>query len=170
MNGFIGCKDEISALQSRFIEPYLDTYKTASSSYLPRSLCPPPAPALVHSVSLGSRKCAVFWQYFLLYEIFHGGWAAGCHEAAPHSSALNSPHYTKKRIAKRAALGATLPPDPESQSIRVQIMSWVTPTPAREHGVGKDVMLHCYIHRINWNTYKIKHINTHFCDSAEVNH
>ena len=45
VNGFIGCKDEIAAHHSGFIEPYLDTYKTARSSYLPRSLCPPPAPA-----------------------------------------------------------------------------------------------------------------------------
>ena len=45
VNGFIGCKDEIAAHHSGFIEPYLDTYKTARASYLPRSLCPPPAPA-----------------------------------------------------------------------------------------------------------------------------
>ena len=149
MNSFIGCNDEISALHSGLLNPISTLIKQPAPHISLGLSAPRRHQPLVHSVSLGSRKCAVFWQYFLLYEIFHGGWAAGCHEAAPHS-----PHYTKKRIAQRAAPGATLPPDPESQSIRVQIMSWVTPTPAREHGVGKDVKLHCYIHRIIWNYCK----------------
>ena len=157
MNGFIGCKDEISALESRFIEPYLDTYKTASSSYLPRSLCPPPAPAAGPLRVSWEPEVRCFLTIFsplwnisrrVSSRVSRGGASLLC----PQLTALH-----KEEDRQESSTRGHSPPDPESQSIRVQIMSWVTPTPAREHGVGKDVMLHCYIHRLIWNSCKKTH-------------
>ena len=63
----IGCKDEISSVLSLGLLNSIQTLINAAAPHNSLSSLSPPAGIgpLLHSVSLGSRKSAFFWQYFL---------------------------------------------------------------------------------------------------------